>query len=122
MTFLREYKDEDEPKEKQGGLWDFDEDFDFEDNLVAFDQKHEDSIICCCKKEIPHDESIKFILKADEQHLRTTLFKNRGMGQIIQLHDKNSQHRPPIIFDNAWLIGRNLETQRIVEMLTNTNS
>jgi hypothetical protein len=64
MTFLREYKDPEEVKQG-GGLWDFDADFDFEENLVAFDQKEEENIICCCKKDLPHDESIKFILKAN---------------------------------------------------------
>jgi len=37
MTFLREFKDPDEVKKEVGGLWDFEGDFDFEENLVAFD-------------------------------------------------------------------------------------
>ena len=82
MTFLREYKDPEEVKQG-GGLWDFDADFDFEENLVAFDQKEEENIICCCKKDLPHDESIKFILKANKQSLNTTLFKNRNHGKLI---------------------------------------
>ena len=61
MKFLREYKDE-EPKQPKG-LWDFDDDFDFEANIVAFDAKEEDNIICCCSKDTPHDESLKFKLK-----------------------------------------------------------
>ena len=37
MTFLRTFKDPDEEKAPPKNIWAFDDDFDFEDNLVAYD-------------------------------------------------------------------------------------
>ena len=120
MNFLRDYKDPDEEK-KPKGIWDFDEDFDFEDNLVALDSKLDDNVIWCCHKDVPHDESIKFILKADAKNLDTVLFQNRKPGKLIQLNEKSLKIKTPNIFDKSWLIGRNLEIQKLVEMLTTQN-
>lgn len=82
VNFLRDYKDPDE-KVVEKDPWAFDEDYDFEDNMVAYDQDMDDNVICCCKKEIPHDESIKFILKADATSLKTILFKSRKAGSVL---------------------------------------
>jgi hypothetical protein len=74
-TFLREFKDTEEVKDDPWGFGDDLDDLDFEANMVAFDQKEEECVICCCKKEVPHDESMKFDLKADKKNLNTVLFK-----------------------------------------------
>lgn len=64
---MRNWTDPDSPiKEKpKESIWAFDDDFDFdnfEDNLITADFKDEEEEfkICCCHKEIPHDESSKF--------------------------------------------------------------
>jgi hypothetical protein len=36
-------------------------------NTASFDKKI--NLICCCKHEIPHDESLKFIIKASPENL-----------------------------------------------------
>ena len=41
---------------------------------LNFDKK--DCILCCCRHDVPHDESLKFIIKASEQNLQLTPFKN----------------------------------------------
>ena len=72
MTFLREFKDED-AKVASADVWAID-DLDFEDNLVAYDQKVEDNILCCCQKDLKHDESLKFMIKGDPFSLNQILF------------------------------------------------
>lgn len=37
------------------------DDIGFEDNIISFDAKN-DNTLCCCQKEVSHDESMKFIL------------------------------------------------------------
>lgn len=54
--------------------------------------------------------------------MNTVIFKNRQSGTLVQLHDNNSHSKLPEIFDYSWLIGRNLEVQKIVSMLTNEKS
>lgn len=48
--------------------------------MVAFDQ--EDGTICCCRESIPHDESLKFTIKASPENLQLTPFANYRAGKI----------------------------------------
>lgn len=71
MTFIREYKDPNDEVKKNTpnkNIWAIDDDFD-EGFLVAYDQKHQDNVICCCQKNLPHDESMKFTIRGDPQNL-----------------------------------------------------
>jgi hypothetical protein len=101
MTFLRTFKDPDEESKAPvaKNIWAFDDDFEFEQNLVAYDQKVDDNVLCCCKKELDHDESIKFLLKGDQANLKTVLFKNRQRGHLIEIQDKNANYKISNIFD-----------------------
>jgi hypothetical protein len=85
--FIREYVDQDEEDKKpKKSEWDFDDDFDF-DAMVADDTK--DDVLCCCKSDIPHDETLKFMLKVDPKYENETIFKNRKNGALVQLYQKN---------------------------------
>ena len=66
---MRDWKDPDEPAKVVSTMQEafkFDDDFDFdmfENNLNSMDHRESEvvgNIICCCHKEIPHDESNKF--------------------------------------------------------------
>ena len=58
--------------------------------MVPFDQRHDKNIICCCKSSIPHDESMKFILKVDDpKNLDLVLFENQPPGDVKELFEKN---------------------------------
>jgi len=75
--FLREFKDCSKNQKENKNIWAIDEDFDPEE-MVAFKQKEEDNVICCCKSHIPHDESMKFILLVeDPKYENLVIFKNR---------------------------------------------
>jgi len=75
-------------------------------------------VICCCKKDLPHDESIKFILKAEEKNKKLVLFKDRPKGKLVYA-PKGQNNKVSEIFDQSQLIGKNLQIQQCVEMLTN---
>mmetsp|Transcript_23536 Transcript_23536/g.36235 ORF Transcript_23536/g.36235 Transcript_23536/m.36235 type:complete len:97 (+) Transcript_23536:2116-2406(+) len=94
MTFLRDFKDPDEEakKEPPKSIWALDDDFD-ENFLVSYDQQETDNVMCCCKKHIPHDESIKFILKCDESNKNLILFNNRARGKVSELEPKQLQNK-----------------------------
>jgi hypothetical protein len=68
---------------------------------------------------VPHDESIKFILMADDKNLDMVLFRNRVTGKLNT--PQTNKIKPPNIFDRSWLIGRNLDIQKIVKFLTSQN-
>ena len=60
-------------------------------NVSNSEQNH--SLICCCsKKDIPHDESNKFQLKAlEENDKNLIIFKDRKYGgELEEMHVKNS--------------------------------
>ena len=48
-------------------------------------------IICCCQKDYPHDEHMKFkLMTENEFYLDKVLFpKDRKKGEVIQLSDIN---------------------------------
>lgn len=52
-------------------LWNFNED-DF-NNVQSFDVK--ECSMCCCKHDTPHDESVKFVIKASEENMKLAPFK-----------------------------------------------
>jgi hypothetical protein len=60
--------------------WNFD--IDAFDQLPAFDQ--DKVILCCCKNDIPHDESMKFVIKATEENLQICPFQNKPNGKLTE--------------------------------------
>jgi len=73
-----------------GADFDFDN---FENHLIPKDSKTE-GIICCCKPDEPHDETMKFVIKGNEEKQNQRIFKKRPRGDLIQL-DKNHKNRIP---------------------------
>ena len=57
-------------------------DLDLED-LPSLDSKTNTVKVCCCQSDIPHDESIKFILTGDEIAMNTPLFNQKKEGDLI---------------------------------------
>ena len=49
--------------------WAFDEDDLMFDEDFGGDDKR---IMCCCKKDTPHDETMKFVLKVSDDYDKTT--------------------------------------------------
>ena len=87
---------------------------------IPFDLKED--TLCCCKKDCPHDESMKFVLLATDENKNKAIFGNRRKGELIQLFEKNLRDRVSNISDERFLIGRNKEIQRCVSMLNNEES
>jgi hypothetical protein len=56
------------------------------ESYVAFDQ--DSSVLCCCKNDIPHDESMKFILKTLDPNMKMAPFKDQPAGKLI---DENAE-------------------------------
>ena len=73
--------------------------------------------ICCCQRGTLHNESMKFVLKADQEHKNMKLFENRAKGELIELYKKNLLDNISYIYDERFLIGRNKDIQRIVQNL-----
>ena len=71
----------------------FDSDFGSEDtNKVNYD-----NIMCCCRPELGHDETLKFVLKVDDSKVRIDdeKFKTRkGLKEQIKnmFSEKNKQY------------------------------
>ena len=74
-----------------------------------------EDVICCCQKNLPHDESKKFILKlASEDDKNKVLFDNKR-GNLIQLNQKYSKNdKISGQYDKRLLIGRNKDIQQCV--------
>ena len=73
--------------------------------------------ICCCQRGKLHNESMKFVLKADQEHKNMKLFENRAKGELIELYKTNLLDNISYIYDERFLIGRNKDIQRIVQNL-----
>lgn len=70
--------------------------FDIEDpNPDSCPDKNGIVKLCCCRHEIPHDESIKFILNGTEEAKDTILFENRHEGDCIIEADVNYYNKLP---------------------------
>lgn len=58
--------------------WAFNQEQFFE--MVAFDQ--EDGTLCCCKENLSHDESLKFMVKASPEDLKLAPFAQLRKGKV----------------------------------------
>jgi hypothetical protein len=59
-----------------------------DNDIIPLDAAIDDLIMCCCKPDLPHDESMKFNLKVSKQFETTSildspLFEQRGYGNLI---------------------------------------
>jgi hypothetical protein len=45
--------------------------------------------MCCCRREEPHDETIKFIIKGEKKALETPIIIDREEGELIIEEDVN---------------------------------
>lgn len=138
MKVMREFREPDQrdskPKNALDIFGDFEEldvedAFNFEQNLTGFDTKAENNIMCCCQKEKPHDESMKFVLLSKENMKGNgkeltqnksdlVIFEEREMGAVTLLNPPLKNVNLPSIYDYTILIGRNIEIQKIVSLLT----
>lgn len=89
------------------------------DNIAAFDQ--DQTALCCCKPNIPHDESMKFILKAKDQNMTLTIFKNQPAGKVSE-ENGQKQKNTNVHFDSSMVYYRNEYIQCIVNLLINSNN
>jgi len=100
-----------------------------ENDIIPQDAKEEDCIMCCCCKETPHDETMKFTLKVSPtqsvnpkngQHLLDcTLFNLRGDGQLIDLdEEQNNRIKIPTFVDSKMIFGRHIEIFETINFLT----
>ena len=59
-----------------------------ENGDITLDNNKKQCIMCCCKKDIAHDETMKFTLKYDKNFqgskdiLNSTLFAQRDYGEL----------------------------------------
>lgn len=67
---------------------DFEEEF--QDRVIPHDTQNMELIVCCCRKHISHDETMKFKLKVNKSldknetdMMNTSLFQQREEGEII---------------------------------------
>lgn len=127
MKVMREFRDpvrrDSKPKNNLDIFGDFEEldvedALNFEQNLTGFDTKAENNMMCCCQKEKPHDESMKFVLLCKENESDKVIFEEREMGGVSLLNPPLKNIYLPSIYDNTILIGRNKEIQKIVSLLT----
>lgn len=88
---------------------DVDDAFNFESNIVAIDAREEDNIMCCCCDDIPHDESMKFVLLSKNPDLDLVIFNNRQIGNVGILNQASNNINLFNIYDDTILIGRNHE-------------
>lgn len=74
--------------------------------------------MCCCRKHISHDETMKFKLKVNKFYqnenktnlLDCTLFNQREEGIIIENNDKEFKSlHIPVHIDKTYIFGRHLE-------------
>ena len=91
---------------------------DFEDlttmNFEDFDMAYGDyATLCCCQPNIPHDESIKFVITGTDEAMDRPLFKNRKEGELMLDQDVNQMNKLQHIIDTQMLVGRNKELQKI---------
>lgn len=94
----------------------------YEEFMTAATNVKQENTLCCCNKNLPHDESMKFILKADPNKLNTVLFKDRGQGELIQMNQRSKAYKMPLLHDKTFMIGRYLDIHNIVQLLTNPNA
>jgi hypothetical protein len=62
-------------------------------NLLPHGLKQEDCIMCCCCKEIPHDESMKFKMHFNKDVVDVyslKLFENKPIGELIDINAENT--------------------------------
>lgn len=78
--------------------------------------------VCCCYPDIPHDESIKFMIIGTNEGMNTVLFPSRQEGDLILQSDVNLVNKLPNIVDPLMLFGRNLEIQQVVDSLFSESS
>lgn len=58
-------------------------------NILPVNPSQEDLTMCCCKKNMPHDETMKFIIKKrSDEDLNQTLFKYSKDGSLKEVDDK----------------------------------
>ena len=84
--------------------------------MLSFDQ-YED-IICCCKQDIPHDESLKFKIIASAENLQIAPFKHTPEGSLIEHKDFHSKISIPRISNQIQIILRNDIIQQCFEVLS----
>ena len=100
-------------------------DDDSDDVIPIYSLDPEEKVVmCCCKRNEPHDEKMKFILKCrkeNEADLSQPLFINREEGRVTELNDRRKKFH--LKYDTEYqeigAIGRSKEIQECVERITN---
>ena len=112
---------------------DFGFDFDYDDDDLILDSEEDcpeawnegpNFVVCCCDPDAPHDESSKIIILGDESKLGEPLFNDGDLpfGELVELNNFKKINKLKVGRDHKnQLIGRNLEIQKLVKLLTNIN-
>ena len=74
--------------------------------------------MCCCQKQLSHDESMKFMLMHNENQEDKVIFEEREAGYLMHLNDVSYVNQMSNIYDSSILIGRNFDIQQIACKLT----
>lgn len=88
------------------------------------DPTGDELLLCCCRKKLQHDETIKFVVKtmktADHINpLEKVLFPQRQDGPLIQFGnvDETYINRVPITVQKKMLFGRHLYIHEVITFL-----
>lgn len=97
-----------------------------EHDVIGLDP-NEKFIMCCCHKDTPHDETMKFTMKVNPEYMKTrdnqilecTLFAQREDGQLFQWENrKGNRSSIPSLIDRKLITGRHNEIHEIIKFLT----
>jgi hypothetical protein len=103
---------------------------DFEDMefQIGHDNKDSENIICCCKKDLMHDETIKFKLMPNKNlaegkdYLNCTLFKSREEGKLVQQGDFVKNNYIPAHIEKGNIFGRHLDIYETIKFFCDDSS
>ena len=66
-------------------------------------ENSEGRLLCCCRQELPHDNSMKICLHGETKQLQTKPFENRPHGPLLELNKLNNYD---LVQGQSSLIGR----------------
>lgn len=84
-------------------------------NMQAFDEDKKQ--LCCCKPNVSHDESLKFILKASPEYLNLAPFENKPAGKVIE-ENAFTRKVTNIYFNQNQVYYRNEVIQKIISRIS----
>jgi len=94
-------------------------------DIIPHDIAVQDNIMCCCRKSLSHDETMKFKLKVSKEYegvkslLDCTLFNQRQEGELIKLEEEQTNKlKIPTLIEKHMIFGRHIEIHEAIKFLT----